>query len=250
MKQVKDKFSDRSEFYKKYRPTYPQRLYDEILKITAGRNECWDCGTGNGQVATELARYFKKVYATDISAKQINNAGKRDNIVYKIERAEKTTFCDSKFDLITVAQAIHWFDTDSFFKEVKRVASNEGILCFWGYNLPRIDKVIDEQIDHFYKEIIGPYWNAERKHIDNEYHSIKFNLPEIKVNKQFFINVDWTIHELEGYINSWSAVQNYMIKNQDIPVNLIIEKIRRYWNNKPKKEVTFPIFMKIVRIEK
>ncbi len=102
MKKVKDKFSDRSEFYKKYRPTYPEEFYEEILKLTTGRNECWDCGTGNGQVAAELSKYFNKVYATDISESQIDNADKRDNVIYKVERAEKTTFRDSQFDLITV----------------------------------------------------------------------------------------------------------------------------------------------------
>jgi ubiquinone/menaquinone biosynthesis C-methylase UbiE len=250
MKKIKDKFSDRSDFYKKYRPTYPQALYDEILKLTTGRNHCWDCGTGNGQVAIELEKYFNKVYATDISEKQLANADKRDNIIYKIERAEKTTFQDSQFDLITVAQAIHWFDLDGFFKEVKRVAANGGILCIWGYSLPRIDKSIDEIIDRFYKEIIGPYWNSDRKLVDNEYKSINFEFQEIKIIKQFSINLKWTLQEFEGYLNSWSGVHNYIKKNKDNPVNMMMEKLTEHWVENIRKELRFPIFMKIGRIEK
>ena len=250
MQKVKDKFSDRSEFYKKYRPTYPQELYEEILKFTTGRNECWDCGTGNGQVAAELSKYFNKVYATDISENQIAYSEKRENIIYKIERAENTSFYEFQFDLITVAQAIHWFDLDRFFKEVKRVAKNEGILCVWGYSLPRVDKSIDELIDRFYKEIIGPYWNSDREHVDNEYKSIQFDFQKIKINKQFSIKVNWTIQEFEGYLNSWSGVHNYMNDNEDNPVDWIIEKLAEHWDKDIKKELGFPIFMKVGRIEK
>jgi len=250
MKKVKDKFSDRSEFYKKYRPTYPQQLYDEILKLTPRRNACWDCGTGNGQVAAEVSKYFNKVYATDISENQIANAEKKENIIYKVERAEETSFQNSQFDLITVAQAIHWFDLDGFFKEAKRVAKNRGILCVLGYSLLRIDKTIDGLIDHFYKEIIGPYWNSDREHVDNEYRSIKFEFEEIKIRKQFSIKVNWTLQEFEGYLNSWSGVHNYMNKNKDNPVVWIMEKLAKHWDENLVKELRFPIFMKVGRIEK
>ena len=74
MKQSKDKFSTQSEIYKKYRPVYPQELYDVILKATKGRGACWDCATGNGQVANELSKHFDVVFATDLSENQIKQA--------------------------------------------------------------------------------------------------------------------------------------------------------------------------------
>ena len=65
MKQLKDKFSNQSKSYKKYRPEYPKDLYETILSVVKARDEYWDCGTGNGQVAKELSKYFQKVSATD-----------------------------------------------------------------------------------------------------------------------------------------------------------------------------------------
>src|SRR5689334_5303642 len=115
---MKDNFSTQSEQYAKFRPTYPDDLYQFLFSLIKTKNIAWDCGTGNGQVAQELSKHFKEVYATDVSEKQIKNAIQRGNIFYKVERAEQTSFPDKNFDLITVAQAIHWFDFDAFYKEV------------------------------------------------------------------------------------------------------------------------------------
>lgn len=250
MKKVKDKFSDQSEYYRKYRPTYPPELYKNILKLTHDRNACWDCGTGNGQVAVELSKYFKNVYATDISENQIKNAEKRDNITYKIERAEHTTFPANHFDLIIIAQAIHWFDLNGFYKEVKRVARNGGVLSVWGYGLPRIDKNVDKLLDHFYHEKVGSYWDLERKHIDNEYRSINFDFEKININKKFAIEENWTMQEFIGYLNSWSSVQNFIKKNKNNPVEGIIPEISKFWDNESNKKVLFPMFVKAGKVDK
>ena len=71
---MKDNFSKQADVYAKYRPTYPRDLFDFILSYVANKQAAWDCGTGNGQTAKELAVHFEKVVATDISQKQIDNA--------------------------------------------------------------------------------------------------------------------------------------------------------------------------------
>src|ERR1044071_3550840 len=109
---MKDNFSKQSIAYAKYRPTYPQELYDFILSKVEKRDAAWDCGTGNGQTAKELSKYFKKVFATDISEKQIQNAHAVENIFYSMQPAEQTNFSDNTFDLVTVSQALHWFDVN------------------------------------------------------------------------------------------------------------------------------------------
>ena len=111
---MKDNFSVQSDQYIKFRPTYPNELYSFLLALVESKHTAWDCGTGNGQIARELSKYFNKVYATDISGKQIKNDICRDNIFYKVECAEKTSFPENTFDLITVAQAIHWFNFKNF----------------------------------------------------------------------------------------------------------------------------------------
>jgi ubiquinone/menaquinone biosynthesis C-methylase UbiE len=117
---MKDNFSDKSDKYAKYRPTYPQEMLDFIFSLLDKKENAWDCGTGTGQIAIELSKEFNNVYATDISKTQLDNAIKKDNIFYSVQSAEKTNFNNKTFDLITVAQAIHWFDFDKFYFEVKR----------------------------------------------------------------------------------------------------------------------------------
>lgn len=251
MKELIDKFSEHAKTYKKYRPKYPQALFDEIIALTKQMNTCWDCGTGNGQVAIELSKYFKKVYATDISQNQIDHAEKKENVIYKVERAESTSFNDSKFDLITVAQALHWFDFAAFNKEVKRVLKSGGIISVWGYGLLRVESPINKLIDEFYTDTLGTYWNEERKHVDNSYQSIKFDFEEIKLKQDKTININWNLLQLEGYFNSWSSVQNYKKKNSnENPVDLLINNIKAYWKEDEIKEASFPIFMRVGNVDK
>ncbi|WP_199200234.1 class I SAM-dependent methyltransferase [Adhaeribacter arboris] len=135
MKQAKNLFSAQAKEYKRFRPTYPTELYQRILQKVKNKDHAWDCGTGNGQVAAQLANYFTIVTATDISQSQLNQAELKENIRYQVCRAEQTNFANSTFDLITVAQAIHWFDFDAFYQEVARVSRPEGLLATWGYGL-------------------------------------------------------------------------------------------------------------------
>ncbi|MEX0291438.1 MAG: class I SAM-dependent methyltransferase [Flavobacteriaceae bacterium] len=251
MKKALDNFSRQAETYKRFRPTYPPELYKEILQYVKERKTCWDCATGNGQVAQELSKYFSKVYATDLSQKQLDQAEQQRNIVFKKERSERTGFKDDQFDLITVAQAIHWFDMETFNKEVRRVSKPGGIIAVWGYGLLRPGEKIDTLLREFYSEIVGPYWNKERKHLDNKYESILFDFDPINEDKERNILVNWTLNAFEGYLNSWSSVQHYIQHNKgENPVIPFIEKIKPLWGNKAKRPLKFPLYLKVGRIEK
>ena len=244
VKPPKDHFSKQSKTYKKFRPTYPIQLYDEILNHVSELGTCWDCATGNGQVAVELAKHFENVYATDLSKGQLRHSESRPNIHYKAERAEATLFDDNSFDLITVAQAIHWFDHIAFNTEANRVLKPNGIIAIWGYGLLRIDPKIDLLIDTFYQNTIGPYWDEERRHIDHAYSTIPFDFEEIKTYTQFNIKAKWTLKQLEGYLNSWSSVQNYLqVHDGENPVIGLIEHVSTLWDQHTPKEVNFPIFL-------
>ena len=245
MKQIIDKFSAQSATYKKFRPVYPQEVYDEILQHVKHRNMCWDCGTGNGQVAVGLSKHFKVVHATDVSENQIAHAEKCENIIYGIERAEKTHFTDNQFDLITVAQAAHWFDVPAFNAEVRRVGKPGAIICRWGYTLVRIDDAVNTIIDDYYQNTLAQYWNVERAHIDNKYQNLPFDFEEIPIAREHKITTDWGLYEMNGFLQSWSAVQNYKKQNDDDPVAQVMEKIKSVWPAEVRKEVTFPVFMRI-----
>jgi len=244
---MKDNFSRQSGIYAKYRPVYPQQLYDFILQNVKNKQTAWDCGTGNGQAAKELAKVFGKVYATDISQKQIENAIRQINISYSVQPAEQTNFPDNSFDLITVAQALHWFRFDDFYKEVKRVAKPDAVFAAWTYSLLRISKEIDALIEDHHFNTLGNYWDAERKYVDEEYRNIPF--PFTKINAPpFSIEYEWTTEELEGYLNTWSGLQKFITTNQYNPVDQLMIQIKPLWK-KEKMKIVFPVHMLMGPIE-
>ena len=243
----KDLFSNLANSYAKYRPVYPKELFDHILQFVGEKNIAWDCATGNGQAALALAQYFKKVIATDISEKQLALAKQNPNIQYQVSSAEQTNFLENYFDLITVAQAYHWFKFDAFEKEVKRVAKKNAVIAVWGYNLfSTNDAVINTVIKRFYTEIVGPFWDAERKCIDDNFKNVPFNFTLLPT-KDFFIKTEWSKDDVVGYLNSWSAVQHFIESKKYNPVDDIINELDLGW--KDVKPVSFPVFLKMGRVK-
>ena len=240
---MKDNFSKQSDLYSRFRPGYPKKLFDFLIELLPDKNYAWDCATGNGQVAVKLSKYFNEVYATDLSAAQINNAERKQNIFYSVESAEETLLPDHKFDLITVAQAIHWFHFERFYKQVNRTLKPGGIIAIIGYDLCSINKEIDFLINDFYGKIVGPYWDKERVYVEQHYTTIPFPFKEINTPR-FSISYKWEMEELIGYLNTWSAVQHYTRKNNENPVTKFSEQLKEVWGSAIKRKVTFPVFMR------
>lgn len=244
---MKDNFSTQAKGYAKYRPYYPAEMIAYVASFAENKQCALDVATGNGQVAAILSDYFKQVYATDISEKQLENALQKDNIIYKVERAEQTSFTDSQFDLITVAQAIHWFDFDAFYKEVYRILKPDGIFAVLGYSLFTVNGDAEKLLKHFYHDITGPYWDAERRYLDENYTTIPFPFEEIET-RQFTNEFTWTFDQLTGYLETWSAVQHYIKKKGINPVDLIRNELKEYWG-KGDGKVTFPLLLRMGRLK-
>jgi ubiquinone/menaquinone biosynthesis C-methylase UbiE len=121
---MKDNFSQQAASYAQFRPGYPKALFEWLCNQVINRRSALDSGTGNGQVAVQLADYFEEVWATDISEKQLSHTVK-ENIHYKKEAGEKTDFSDNQFDLLTVAQAIHWYQFDLFYPKQSEFSNPE-----------------------------------------------------------------------------------------------------------------------------
>ncbi|CAL66447.1 class I SAM-dependent methyltransferase [Christiangramia forsetii] len=243
---MKDNFSTKSADYKKFRPDYPDEIYDFIRSKINGFDNAWDCGTGNGQVAGVIADFFTNVAATDISENQIKNAVKKSNIKYSIQPAEKTTFKNEQFDLIISAQAAHWFEFDKFYSEVKRCLKPDGLVVLMGYGLFTSNPATNELIADFYDNTIGAYWDPERKYLDEHYHTIPFPFKDIKA-PPFFRVCEWDIEHLLGYLRTWSAVNHYEKKNDRNPVSLIEDRLRNTFGKKNK--IVFPILLRLGKIE-
>lgn len=249
MTHFKDIFSKQAETYARFRPTYPPELYDFLLGQVKTKEVAWDCGTGNGQVAVVLAESFEKVYATDPTKSQIENAFPHPKVTYSISTAEKSGLPDHSVDLVTVAQAIHWFRFEEFYAEIRRVTKKDALLAVWGYGLSEIEPEIDSLIFALYADVLGDtYWEKERKHIENRYQSIPFPY-ETLTHPVFYMKKMWTPEHLIGYLNSWSSVQKYIQINKFNPVADFEEKLLKTWGDPVQaKEVKWELIMKLGKI--
>lgn len=247
---MKDNFSSRSSEYARFRPGYPPQLFDFLFGLCKNLDCAWDCATGNGQIAAVLAGRFRQVEATDISENQLKNAVQLPNIRYRVEPAESPSFSNNSFDLVTVGQAAHWFDFPTFYPEIKRVLKPGGVLALVGYNLLKIDEPTDTVIIGLYHNVLGEYWDTERRHVDAAYSTIPFPFPEIEF-PEMAMTYEWSLEHLLGYLNTWSAVQHYIKKNGHSPLNETIESsLKQVWGKNEIKTVRFPIFGRVGSIVK
>ncbi|GHA65577.1 class I SAM-dependent methyltransferase [Pontibacter akesuensis] len=244
---MKDNFSGHAADYAKYRPEYPQELITYLVSLAPAHQLAWDCATGNGQVAGMLSAYFAEVVATDISEKQLQNAVQQPNITYKVEQAEQSSLADASVDLVVVAQAVHWFEFEKFYQQVKRVLRQEGVLALIGYGLIHINPAVDEVIQKLYGGILEGYWDPERRYIDEAYRTIPFPFQELDM-PPFEIKYNWTLETLLGYLNTWSAVKHYERQQGQNPVQLIEQELREKWGQQKQQEVKFNIIARIGKV--
>jgi SAM-dependent methyltransferase len=241
---MKDLFSSHSKAYAQFRPGYPLELYQFLREICKERGRAWDCGTGNGQVAGEISKFFEEVYATDVSINQLSQAVQKPNIHYTKQAAENTIFPDAHFDLLTVSQAVHWFDFEKFYAETKRVLKKDAVIAIFGYALFRSNAETDKIIKHFYDNVIGSYWQPERIFLEEKYQTIPFPFDEIEVPR-FEMKQKWSLNRLIGYLNTWSAVKAYEKEHQENPVDLVREELQKSFGE--VGEVNFPILLRVGR---
>ena len=243
-----DRFSAQAADYARYRIGYPAALYDWLLPLVPARERAWDCATGNGQVAAVLADSFVRVDATDLSARQLAQAAPRLNISYQTARAEHTPFPAQRFDLITVAQAVHWFEPAAYHAEVRRVARPGAVLAEWGYNFCRTDGVaVNAALDRFHDETSAPYWDANRGHITDEYARIPFPFGGVQTARFATIR-QWAVADMLGYLRTWSAAANYARQHGGADlVALVADELTQLWGP-GRREVTFPVFARAGRV--
>jgi SAM-dependent methyltransferase len=240
----KDHFSGHADSYAAYRPTYPPALMQFLADCCQQRRVAWDCATGNGQTALALTCYFEHVIATDASAAQIEAARPHPKVAYRVASAESSSLDAHSLDLITVSQALHWFDIDRFFEEAMRVLVPGGVLSAWSYELCMVDPDIDAQILALYREI-DEYWPPERRIVEARYRDIELPMPPI-ASPDFEMTAKWTVDSMLGYLRTWSASQRYLHEKGVDPVDSAEELLRAFWGP-GTREVRWPIALKIGR---
>ena len=243
--EFKDHFSGLAAEYAKFRPHYPDELFENLASISPRHELAWDCATGNGQAAVGLARHFEKVIATDASAQQIESAEPDKRISYRVAPAEASGIDSASVDLILVAQALHWFDLDAFFIEAKRVAKEDGVLAISSYNVLEISPKIDAVIWKFYRETTGPFWPPERDLIETYYKDIKLPFAQLPPLR-FEMREEWNLHQLAGYLRTWSATQKFIAARGFDPVDSVMEELGAIWNNPEQvREIKWPLHLRV-----
>ena len=245
----KDHFSVQAADYAKFRPGYPAELFAFLAGVAPDSSVAWDCATGNGQSAIALAGRFDRVIATDASPKQIANAQPATGVEYRVARADKSGMKAGSVDLVTVAQAVHWFDLNTFYAEAKRVLRPRGAIAIWGYNLLHISPGIDAIVNRFYHEIVGPFWPLERRLIEHGYEQLPFPFRELKAPR-FEVRARWSLDQLLGYLRTWSATQRFIAAEKRDPIALIAADLKRAWEPvQTESKVIWPLTLRVGRIE-
>ena len=232
-----DHFSNVARDYAENRPRYPDALFAALAARCPARRQAWDCATGNGQAALALAAHFEHVIATDASAAQIANAVPHPRIEYRVATAEASSLPDRSVDLITVAQALHWFQFDGFYREARRVLVPGGILACWTYSELSIDPTFDAALARFLEREVGPYWPKERRYVDDLYRSIPFPFQE-PAFPEFVIEEPMSLDRLRGYLGSWSSTQRYVREKGVDPVPAFLAEVATSWRGVPSHPET------------
>jgi len=242
-----DYFSQHAGLYAAFRPRYPLPLFEFLARNVNERGIAWDCATGNGQAAEGLSHFFKIVIGTDASREQLQHAFNTKGLSYCVALADRPPLRDESADVVTVAQALHWFDTRAFFQQVRRVLKKGGVISVWSYNLLEIESRIDALVTDFYWNVVGPYWAPERRLVEEGYRSIPFPFEEFPV-AGFAMQAEWTLSDLIGYIRTWSATQKYLKTIGKDPLEKLAVEIHEFWADpEERKIVRWPLSIRAGR---
>ena len=241
-----DHFSGHAEQYASHRPTYPSALFDYLASESPGREQAWDCATGNGQSAVALASRFERVVATDASGEQLEAASSHERVIYRREAAEETSLPAASCDLVAVAQAVHWFDLDRFYAEVRRVARERGLLAVWTYALMRVGRQVDGLLDSLHDGVVGAYWPDQRRWVDGRYAALPFPFDTLDPPR-FEMTCRWTVEQALGYLGTWSAVRRFTADRGLDPLLDLAPRLRAAWGPGDRL-VRWPLTLKVGRV--
>jgi SAM-dependent methyltransferase len=220
-------------------------LFRWLGSIAPSKEIAWDCATGSGQAAVGLADFFERVIATDGSEEQIANAEPHLGVQYRAVTAESSGLESQSVDLITVAQALHWFDLERFYAEVRRVLKPGGVIAAWAYKLATVTEDIDAVVNHYYSEVVGPYWPAERVLVE-KFEELPFSFSPIET-PAFEMVAEWNVEALLGYLRTWSATQRFIAAEKRDPLGEVEAQLRCVWGE-DRRGVVWPLTVKAGRV--
>ncbi|MFD1384732.1 methyltransferase domain-containing protein [Rhodanobacter aciditrophus] len=232
-----------SAIYSRVRPTYPAELYFWLSRQVPNTQRVWDCACGTGQASIDLAAYFSQVEATDISEAQIAKATPHRHVNYTVQPAESTHFPDNHFDAVCVAHALHWFELDAFWVEVKRVLKPGGKVFIWGYNWAQFESELDTAVRQHILSILKPHWPEKTALLREQYRAIEFPFETIET-PEFDLKCRWTMSQAFAFMRTWSAAQIMVENHGDERILQAESAVAEVWQNPQKKQnVKLPFFV-------
>jgi len=241
-----DHFSHLAATYASHRPHYPAALFTSLAALCPRHDLAWDCACGNGQAAIGLAAHFSRVVATDASAAQIAAAAPHPRLTYGVAPAESSGLGPESVDLITIAQALHWFDLPPFYLEATRVLVPQGVIAAWTYGTPSLDDPrLNAALQHFERAVVGPYWPPERRHVESGYRDLPFPFSEV-APPACDMTAAWRLPDLLGYLRTWSATTRYMATVGTDPVAEFDRSIQTNWGA-AVHTVRWPLHLRVGR---
>ncbi len=132
------RFSDRVDFYIKFRPGYPAEILP-LLNRKIGLSPSSviaDVGSGTGILAALFLQAGNRVFGIEPNA-EMRAAGERflrgyDQFISINGTAEDTTLAASSVDFITAGQAFHWFEAEQARREFQRILKPDGfVVLLW-----------------------------------------------------------------------------------------------------------------------
>lgn len=246
---VKNWFDRGGQAYARFRPEYPAALARFLAELSPAREQAVDVGCGNGQLTVQLAAHFGEVVGLDPSADQVANSTAHERTRYICAPAENIPLPDRCVDLVTAAQAAHWFDLPCFYDEVRRIGRKDAVVALISYGVLRLEPAeLNKRFSRFYWQEIGPYWPPERKLVDSGYANIAFPFTELPA-PEFSIQLTWELGDFLGYISTWSAAQRAIDAGRQDILETFAADLSLLWGpDGCKRPVTWPINMRIGRI--
>lgn len=203
-----NKFTNKATKYSNYRPKYPEELIDFLIESTnlQSNSVVVDIGCGTGILTKQLLNRGIKTIGVEPNIEMYNQA-KKDLQGYNCQiinaSAENTQLDDNIASLITVAQALHWFDLSKFICEYNRLLGNDGQVAILYNNMNKSDIAVGEFLD--VHRTLCPLYRGFSKGINNheDIYTEMFGQNGF-ITKAFENNQVLNYEEYMGYVESLS----------------------------------------------